>query len=85
MDNLCLWMKRTRIWIIDYGKELLNGGVLKSDKYRVISIYKNILFWSRIFMINFRATMCKMSYILISNENSYDLYDHFYQEKQNLA
>ena len=59
--------------------------MLESDKYRVISIYKNILFWSRIFMINVRAIACKMNYILISNENSYDLYDHFYQEKQNLA
>ena len=36
-------------------------------------------------MINVRATMCKMNYILISNENNDDAYDHFYQEKQNLA
>lgn len=36
-------------------------------------------------MINVRAIACKMNYILISNENNYDVYDRFYQEKQNLA
>ena len=36
-------------------------------------------------MINVQAIACKMNYILISNENNYDVYDQFYQEKQNLA